>query len=163
MHYIRLLKPPRFFAGAGNRPRSVSTLITVTSDLGDYFLLRDTTITAELLQEVGASECKLATMQYQWRTGMRDLKIEFRFTSSQAIPSGAVYLVVSGAVGGTPADDICQLTSSNLDVLSAYSPPFRLIDGEEAERFVQRRLSIGHDKTLRIWEETGESIARHIW
>lgn len=164
MHYIRLLKAPRYSSEAGNRSGSVSALITITSDLGDTFLPRDTTITAELFQKNGASESILVSREYQWRSGTRAIKIELSFVLLKTTLAGAAFLVVSGMKGATPpADDISQPTHHKLEIISAYSPCFPLMHGKEAERFVQRRLSIGGGKILRIWEETGESIARHVW
>lgn len=164
MHYIRLLKAPRYSSGAGNRSGSISALITITSDLGDNFFPKDVTITAELLQKDGTSEYRLASREYQWKLGMRSLKIELSLVSLRTTLAGAAFLVVSGVRGATPpADDISQPTSHDLEIISAYSPSFTLILEKEAGRFVQRRLSIGQDKILRIWEETGESIARHVW
>lgn len=95
---------------------------------------------------------------------MRALKIELNFVSLKTTLASTAFLVVSGLKGATPpADDISQPTGHELEVISAYSPYFPLVHGGEAERFVQRRLSIGGGKILRIWEETGESIARHVW
>lgn len=164
MHYVRLLKAPRYSAGAGNCSGSVSTVITVTSDLGDCFFPRDATITAELVQENGVSGHILVSREYQWKVGMRALKIELSFVSLKTTLAGVAFLVVSSVKGATPlADDISQSTSHDLEVISAYSPYFALTNGNEAERLVQRRFSIGRNEILRIWEETGESIARHVW
>lgn len=164
MYYIRLLKAPRCSLGTGNRSGSVSALITITSDLGDNFFPQDVTITAGLLQKDGTSECRLASREYQWKLGMRALKIDLSFVSLKTTLGRAAFLVVSGVKGATPpADDISQPTSHDLGFISVYSHSFTLIHGKEAERFVQRRLLIGQNKILKIWEETGESIARHVW
>jgi predicted O-methyltransferase YrrM len=37
-----------------------------------------------------------------------------------------------------------------------------MANGAESDEYVERRLKLG-PLSLRIWEETGESIARHIW
>ncbi|KAJ6161390.1 hypothetical protein N7470_004786 [Penicillium chermesinum] len=49
-------------------------------------------------------------------------------------------------------------------VISGCSAPFRL-GSEPAEKLILRELTLAssHTATLRIWEETGNSIARHIW
>lgn len=161
MHYIRFLKAPRFSEGARGRPGSVSALITVTSDLGDSFFFRDVTLTVELAQEGGDPTSILASKEIQWKIGMRTLKVELRFIPPKKT---FVSMAISGVTGGTPpADDVSQPVGCNLRIVSVYSSPFKLVDGEEAGRFVERRLIIGCNKILRIWEETGESIARHIW
>lgn len=95
---------------------------------------------------------------------MRALKIDLSFVSLKTTLGRAAFLVVSGVKGATPpADDISQPTSHDLGFISVYSHSFTLIHGKEAERLVQRRLLIGQNKILNIWEETGESIARHVW
>ena len=56
--------------------------------------------------------------------------------------------------------------------MSAWSAPFgapraggglRTDEVVIAEGFVERRLHLGLGRGLAVWEETGESIARHIW
>lgn len=164
MHYIRLLKPPQYSARPRNRAGSVSALITITSDLGDDFYFRDTVLTAEVLQESGDPRLVLASKEFYWKMGMRVLKIELNVAPSKHNFYDSIILAISSTAGGTPvADDISHPRDGGLEVITAYSPPFHPIDGENAEKFVQRRIMIDPSKTLRIWEETGESIARHIW
>lgn len=47
-------------------------------------------------------------------------------------------------------------------VVSVWSAPFNLRDETSVSRTVERRFQIG-DRVHRILEETGESIARHVW
>jgi hypothetical protein len=46
-------------------------------------------------------------------------------------------------------------------VVSAWSAPFDL--ERECVKLVERRFVSLEQREVRIWEETGESIARHLW
>jgi hypothetical protein len=48
-------------------------------------------------------------------------------------------------------------------IVSAWSASLILEDGAQAEKLVERRFDMGDSPSLHIWEETGNSIARHIW
>lgn len=48
-------------------------------------------------------------------------------------------------------------------VVAAFSTPFKKSQG--AEKLVERQFYVGDERRTRfkIWEETGNSIARHLW
>ncbi|KAL7276845.1 hypothetical protein RUND412_000133 [Rhizina undulata] len=172
MHYIRFLKTPRFAIAPNKRSGVISALVTITSDLGESFYFGEAGIVASLvsvtpgtLQSTMGPDHKVTTprRRFQWRPDMRALKIEIDVPlpkrTGGSVPATAVLEVKSEA---SSADDLYALSHDN-EIITAHSAPFQLINGAEADSYVERRLAISRDRTLRIWEETGESIARHIW
>jgi hypothetical protein len=156
MQYIRFLKTPRFKPGA-RRGGTVSTLIVVTSDLGESFMPRDSPITGTVQHVDGTV---IARREYIWTTGMRCLAIDIP-VGPQASNGKPIILQVS--TGDQIADQI--LHEPRTTVLSVWSAPFNAGGTDEAGvgEFVERRLNIGREKYLSIWEETKNSIALHIW
>ncbi|KAG0638483.1 putative methyltransferase-domain-containing protein [Tuber brumale] len=162
MQYIRFLKTPRFVYTNDRCSGAALALVTITSDLGESFFFQDVALTAKLLDGESWTSLPLSVARHTWKAGMRTLKIELDLVIKQKemIHRTAVLSVSSEQ---TAADDLSQLEGADSLVLSAYSSPFGLVGGIEAEGYVERRLTIGRKMALPVWEETGESIARHIW
>lgn len=164
-HYVRFLKAPRIVPNERDRSSScVTTLITITSDLGDSFLAEDATIVVALqLEEDGKHASSLdRKYHYLWKATSRELQVvvvgPVPSQRSQGATPTAQLSVRAADAEGTSADslDSCR-------IISAWSPPFLWKDGGQADKLVQRRFSPARMPELRIWEETGNSIARHIW
>lgn len=133
MYYIRLLRAPRI------QESKITAVVTITSDLGDAFFPRDVDIIARLHQ----GTVTVASKRFPWKKGMRVIKIDLLACNQ------ALLLEVTSTCA---ADDLVKAQGS---ILTAWS-----IVGESD--YVARRLQ-GPWGTIQIWEETGESIARHIW
>lgn len=162
MQYIRFLKTPRFVHTKDRCSGVVSALITIASDLGDSFFFQDVALAVKLLDGKSWTSLPLSVTRYTWKAGMRTLKIELDFVIKQKEMFHRT-AVLSVSSEQTAADDLSQSGAAGPLILSAYSSPFGLSGGTEAEGYVERRLIIGREKALPVWEETGESIARHIW
>ncbi|CAI6341856.1 unnamed protein product [Periconia digitata] len=165
MRYIRFLKTPRIVRQKGSSKTNISCLITITSDLGDSFLPYDLTLAVELLHvsEENDEENLVVWKTTQWLGGMRSLAITLPIGKShRAWP-------LRIRVGADPKAKFDELESllQNDDfrgVVSAWSGLVDPTNGiDVAERFVQRRFEAGAHLPLHINEETGESIARHLW
>jgi hypothetical protein len=185
MRYIRFLKPPRVVHDKQRPSAHVSCLITITSDLGDSFLPYKLTLSAELIQnerctsntalgpdptsdsQLAASEILLSTNNVrawktvQWNEGMRSLPITLPLSRDY---KGQGPLVVRiGTEPKSTSDDFHRmLLEDSRGVASIWSAPFNLPPGSSASSTVERRFRIG-PHIHRIFEETGESIARHVW
>ena len=61
---------------------------------------------------------------------------------------------------GCAADSL--LAEPRATVLSVWSAPLTA-NSADGDGLVERRLDIGRGQPLRVWEETRDSIARHIW
>ncbi|KAF3937608.1 hypothetical protein ABW19_dt0203674 [Dactylella cylindrospora] len=168
MHFIRFLKVPTTTASQNNQKSksaniiTISTLITISTDLSESFLQSNVTLRATLRGDT-ASRQLLASKTFNWTSGMRSLPVQLTFQHTKDVPSTGIVCV---SATENRADDMRSLYASSQDVriLSAWSTPFNIVEhGSKAEAFVERKLQLSSEKMIRIWEETREDIARHIW
>lgn len=156
MKYIRFLKPPKLQGDA------VVALITITSDLGESLLSAHLSLIAVLRPESDTSEA-LSQQLVNWNNGMRTLKITFDVRKSKVKGPIRVQVLQQSK---NPLD-LIRSASNFLElppVISAWSDVLYLQQGvRESDKFVERKLLLSNGTVLGIWEETGESIARHIW
>ncbi|MCJ1396366.1 hypothetical protein MMC18_009256 [Xylographa bjoerkii] len=155
--YIRFLKVPKIFPSNAAFTFIVATTVTLTSDLGDEFLAQDVELFAHL-----ACNGVIHTPPHRpkWQAGMRALRFEFCVSNKDA--AGPLRLCISSHSPSGPD----QLSATRMpELVSARSGSFGVSTAREAPRKVERRLDINVSgcAELSIWEETGESIARHIW
>jgi hypothetical protein len=183
MHYIRILKPPRLLLAS---PPSLAAKITITTDLGESFLLVDVALVVELESEDGKIvSIPGKTKEFLWkgRNGMRSLEV--------AIPVP----LLSGGKGKVVEPKNVRMVIRPREARYAvqtyeqllFGPPSgrnRSSEPEETGGIVAVRSMTVHlqgsekisgvgmaervfltalGENIRIWEETGESIARHIW
>ena len=154
MHYVRFLKPP-YLASEGDKSL-VKCLFTITTDLGDSFYPQDVPLTASLHSQDLDGDIFLRK-NLSWTQGMRSLRLDFDITYSDVDWPLRIHV----GPKGSPYSDHFE---SQLAVISAWSDN---IDkhgaGAEAARMVERRFIPFSDRIISIFEETGESIARHLW
>lgn len=162
VYYIRFLKTPRVQnhkAGSA----IVSALVCITTDLGDAFLAQDVDLLVSLT--VAKTEQVLYQEPLKWKAGKRELPISlgpFPGNISQRTMVLNVATTDSRKTGApTPG---CLLGKPSIPlVLPGWSAPFGGSESPVAEKLVERRFGPIEALDLRIWEETGNSIARHIW
>jgi hypothetical protein len=160
MRYIRFLKTPRIVTEKGSAKRHVYCLIAITSDLGDSFLPYDVQLSAELISP--NHDHVLVWRTVQWTAGMRTLPVKLPLTKVGA----ALPLCLRVGVEPKAAqDDYHKLSDEDSrGIVSAWSAGFSASAGSnEAVKLVERRFRLSSTKTVSLWEETGESIARHLW
>lgn len=155
VYYIRFLKTPRF--QEHKKSVYISALICITTDLGDDFLAETVDLTASWVQH--PSQKVQYQSALQWQAGSRQLTILLGPFSPND-------------TGNQTAGLKIHLPDVENDVLGEHSTPL-VISGlsapfgpqwEPAEPLIRRDLNIANNvRPLRIWEETGNSIARHIW
>jgi hypothetical protein len=172
MHYIRFLKSPRLLS----TPSPVlSAKITVTTDLGESFLCADVALVVELeprLNSKISNSGKRTEKEYIWKgsDGMRSLEISIPIPQPKngervvmlVRPKEAKHNVESFEVllkgNNTLDEDEGQIVAvRSMDVNVSQSGGQKLAVG-----MVKRLFSLGKNE-VPIWEENGESIARHIW
>ncbi|KAI6083451.1 putative methyltransferase-domain-containing protein [Hypoxylon rubiginosum] len=179
MHYIRLLRPPRFDATT----HDISLLITITTDLGDSFLRPDRPVdlalSADSATTVGETLLRKPELLHRarWAAGMRVLDIKIPLAphlrrhdvtctiqihpSAQGPPMG--YLKNEDALpwrvaGRRPVCDGLIMPASVKLVGGVCEPPVSVrtlkmnAGTEPQDRF-----------RIRFEEDIGESIARHVW
>lgn len=162
VYYVRFLKTPRLQnqkAGATN----VSALICITTDLGDAFLAQDVDLLVSL--SVAQTDHVLYQEPLKWKAGKRELPIAlgpFPAHISQRTMILSVAIPESRKPGPPTPNRLLGKPGVPL-VLSGWSAPFGGPESPIAEKLVERRFGPIETLGLRIWEETGNSIARHIW
>jgi hypothetical protein len=156
VYYIRFLKPPKVQDGK-NGLVSVSTLISITTDLGDAFLAEDVSLHAQLLAV--DTNTVIQEKVVSWQAGKRELLVSFG-----PVRLGLTKQSIILAIGEKTVcvDELGDCTTTPL-VISGCSAAFGGLQGTTAAKLVERRFALRSDSQLRIWEETGNNIARHIW
>jgi hypothetical protein len=156
MRYIRFLKPPKI---QGN---VITALITITSDLGDSFYPVEALLAAAIHSANPLDEIYIRR-NLKWLPGMRSLPISLDISGCDI--DWPVKLHVTQR--SMPRSDHFEEHQSGVEqpnIISAWSDVLDPSQGiMEATRTVERRLTPLSGRTISIWEETGESIARHIW
>lgn len=149
--YIRFLKSPKL-----DQKGHVRALLTITTDLGDVFYPTDLTIYA-IIVTARYEEWMSEWQTLKWKSGMRSLWVEFRNT--HASPPEPLRLVVNSSRSrGANA----VLLDNMPEFLGVWSDTFDR-DKNQAGSIVERRYRTDSSPERVIVEETGESIARHIW
>lgn len=155
VYYVRFLKTPRTQQQKGSIV--ISALICITTDLGDSFLAEDVDL---MVTAQGQSSGATFGKAIKWLASNRELAITLGPLPSHLAQQSMVLTV---QVPQSPGSSEPRYPSIPL-VIDATSAPFgpRSVP---AEKLVLRRIkySSGDIRPMEIWEETGNSIARHIW
>jgi hypothetical protein len=176
MHYVRFLKSPKLVRvriDARDGKQTVDAKVTVTTDLGESFLAADIGLVVCLID--GDGKYTLGPgKKYLWngRKGMRSLEVSVPV--ARLLRTGRVRMVVgpkeerykAGAFEEVLGGEATNEDESG-DVVAIRSMEINLRDGKPVGTGMAERVftSTAGDtiKEIHIWEETGESIARHVW
>ena len=174
MWYIRFLKVPECrtsFSRSKHGLTEVTIIFTIaiTTDLGDEFLAGDdfSNYTASLIKantqdlSTTGKAVSLAESHFTWSSGKRSVTHKFNATLEGDICISSLRLVVSQR--DAAQDPQCMLSGQLPIVVSILSDFFETESGKSTSGRVQRSFPVGKRRFLNVWEETGESIARHIW
>jgi hypothetical protein len=176
MHYVRFLKSPKLVRvriDAWDGRQTVDAKITVTTDLGESFLGADIGLVVCLIDGDGKNTLDPGK-KYLWngRSGMRSLEVSVPV--ARVLRMGKVRMVVSPKEelykAGT-FEEILGGEATNEDesggVVAVRSMEINLQVGKPVGTGMAERVftsTVGDTtKEIHIWEETGESIARHVW
>ncbi|KFX93929.1 hypothetical protein V490_04603 [Pseudogymnoascus sp. VKM F-3557] len=172
MHYIRFLKPPQITQDAKSPDQYILyAKITVVNDLGESFLWCDIPIEATIRD---CNSVTVATQSLIWKCEKRQLEV--RLVMSQKQAKKAAYqlpyqLSVWPSTGDFTPYNLAEVLSINRGqtnrpadgaVLRGLSSPFRPV-AEPIHPAIYRHFKLDGGTTMSIDEDTGESIARHIW
>ncbi|EFR05332.1 hypothetical protein MGYG_08343 [Nannizzia gypsea CBS 118893] len=166
-HYVRFLKPPRIEAS------SIKTLVTLTTDLGDSFLAEEVELTASVLRvddDDGSlnngrhgMRC-IKQKNFTWTAGSRQVLIAIDGLKLDLRRHGLQLHIGLADHGHQPGpDDDFAVSSAIPMVISAWSPPFGGSGSPQADKLALRWFRTRCPAEVRIWEETGNNLARHIW
>ncbi|KAK5075980.1 hypothetical protein LTS08_002489 [Lithohypha guttulata] len=154
VHYIRYLRTPQV-KNASKKALEISAVAAVTTDLGDSFLAQDLTLVARVVDATENGEV-LCLAEVEWKSHSRATKIDISCPSKFMERLVTLHVSTRDSVSAT-------LTSKSPAVVDIWSSTFHLKLKAKAEPLVERRLQSHGRVPVRIWEETGDSIARHIW
>ena len=154
VHYIRLLKTPQVFQKAG-RSLSINAVVTISTDLGDTFFPADVALIVYLADANHPQEAFFEKPCY-WRGGSRSLNITVVATFPPALHSLRLHVTSEQSLSSL---SLCTVPK----ILDVYSAAFSVDEGTRAPAIEERRLMLSERTYVQIWEETGNSIARHIW
>lgn len=156
--YIRFLKPPKLSFVNPSHPL-VKTLVTITSDLGESIYRGDLPLWVAFVSPDDGKHIILSSKRFHWKGGMRCLWIEIEQKQILEVtwPAQMVVAAHSKAV----VDD---LSLENVPVVvSAWSDSFDAGGAKGPSQWVMRKFEPTGGIALCIREESGESIARHVW
>ncbi|MCJ1471887.1 hypothetical protein MMC13_000528 [Lambiella insularis] len=152
--YIRFLKVPNI----STQTRSgftVKTVVSITTDLGDDFYASNVELFVHLEYD---GDVRRLTSSFPWKAGARALPIDFTLKTKDY--PGLLRLCVTNVNTQKPQ----RLCKSHLpQLVSGWSDAFGIPNAGQTPRRIQRQFVLEGGGQLLIWEDTGESIARHIW
>ncbi|KAI5201750.1 hypothetical protein E4T42_04269 [Aureobasidium subglaciale] len=161
MHYIRFLKTPKVHVENG--AVTLSAVITLTTDLGETFYPHDILLAASLREPDDDGDIYLRR-SLQWKKDMRSLNISLDLTRTEI--DWPARLHVHTKANGAMADSFEEHHSRGHlpGIISVWSESLDPTKGIfETRRRVERRFTPLTGRTLNMYEDTGESIARHLW
>ncbi len=150
--YIRFLKSPKL-----DQKGHVRALITITTDLGEGFYPADLTLYVSVVSNEHEDDWNSGWQTVKWKSGMRTAGIDI--ANVYTAPPVPLRLVVSSrqSIEGdrVSLEDVPEI----LGVWSDTFHPQR----SQVGGMIERRYRTDSGSERAILEETGESIARHIW
>lgn len=154
VYYIRYLRTPQV-GEASKKGLEITAVVAVTTDLGDSFLSDDVTLLVRVVDATKSGEI-LCVSEIAWKSGMRASKVNLQCSAKHS--NRLVYLHI------TTRNTIASLTDCDVPaIVDVWSARLTMKPKSKAEALVERRLQLQGKSRVRIWEETGDSIARHIW
>lgn len=161
-HYIRFLKPPKLITSAKTK-YSVSALITITTDLGESFLPEDADLVASVYAPCETS--RAVQKAIKWHAGNRDLGITLDlYQHHYDISEGFVVLDVKSTGTSENEDFDFSCAEKIPPIVPVRSLPFGGSLGLQAPKLIERSFKSDSSRPeLRIREDTGNTVSRHIW
>ncbi|PVH83220.1 hypothetical protein DL98DRAFT_455559 [Cadophora sp. DSE1049] len=165
MHYIRFLKAPRKIQDSSGL-QSLSAVITITTDLGDAFLYSDLPLVVELedthgrkLQDGGKAK------EYVWRgsDGFKGLPVEVPIGIQTMRAGTEVKMVIRAKEEQNMVEDFEHVLGQKASGSGDEGSVVTLRGLPDGNGIVERVFKYGNGQDIHVWEESGESIARHVW
>ena len=154
VYYIRFLKPP-VVSELDKKSITITSVITVTTDLGDISLPSDVELLAQLV-DVGNDNKVIERTPCKWQGGRRTVNIFF--TCEKDIQGRSLRVHV------TTQETEQSIASYRLpNIFDVRSATFNTNKIGKSASLVERQFNLSNHVCVRIWEETGNTIARHIW
>lgn len=153
VHYIRFLRTPQ--TEVGKKTIDITAVVAVTTDLGDAFYSQDVDLIAEVV-EANRPYNVLHSQTVRWQAMSRALKMTVRCPGKYVSRPARVHVTTKETNAASDSLGVPK-------ILDVWSVNFPLSDNQRTEPIVERQLLLPNRSRVCIWEETGDSIARHIW
>ncbi|KAK7885761.1 hypothetical protein LTR67_010113 [Exophiala xenobiotica] len=153
VHYIRFLRTPQ--TDVGKKTIDISAVVAVTTDLGDALYPLDADLLVEVV-EANRPHGVLHSQTTKWQAMSRALKVTVNCPAKYMSRSARLHVTTQATASTLAALDVPH-------ILDVWSVTFPLSDKQRTEPIVERQLMLPNKSHVRMWEETGDSIARHIW
>ncbi|OLN97961.1 UPF0665 family protein C23C4.06c [Colletotrichum chlorophyti] len=184
MHYIRLLRAPKLtYQGDKKYPWTLNVVLTVTTDLGDSFLVDDEPVKLKVTAgweqrtvDKNQEPMKVAAEKVlRWSPGMRVLKADIpaqHLAGQSFVPNTAsgpmrVLIRAAGSKTGELAADIALAGAGGScgKIMPLWADVHTPASADVPTTCVRRilRSQDMSEPYIEIEEDIGESIARHIW
>ncbi|KAL3420592.1 upf0665 family protein c [Phlyctema vagabunda] len=203
MHYIRFLKQPRLVPAAASTAAKVhahapgharaetnnttarlpnhalsslcvSAKLTITTDLGEFFLYETVQLCATLVLEGndgGDAQVESTTVgkiEVQWTAsdGYSGLEITIPLTTTtwRKGDGRTLRMLVQPKEHEYQREEFGHFDNEQEGgVVSVRSMAIEAAEQSRVSPPLAERVFVTGEREIRIWEETGESIARHIW
>lgn len=143
---------------------SLKAVITITTDLGETFYLDDISLAASLRSPEPDGDLYLRR-SIAWTGGMRSLAITMDITHSEVEWPASLHVGLRSKRAHL-SDHFETLNKANEmpAIISVWSEPLHPTKGSfHTSKRVERHFMPLSNRSLHIFEDTGESIARHLW
>jgi hypothetical protein len=154
VYYIRFLKPP-VVSDLDKKSYLVTSVITITTDLGDLSLWSNVELVARLVDVDDACNIR-STTRCPWQAGNRTVTISFTYGKGQPDRNLRVHVTTEDTARSCACFELPE-------ILDVWSAPFKQNNPGRSASLVERRFQLSASNCVHIWEETGNTIARHIW
>ncbi|KIX00406.1 uncharacterized protein Z518_10545 [Rhinocladiella mackenziei CBS 650.93] len=153
VHYIRFLRTPQ--VEAGKKTVDVSAVVAVTTDLGDAFYAVNVDLVAEAV-EATRPHVVFHSQTFPWQATSRALKFSLNCPGKYVSRSVRLHVTTKDTIASSARREVPQ-------ILDVWSIAFPLSDKQRTDPIVERQVLLPNNSPVCISEETGDSIARHIW
>ncbi|KAI4745433.1 hypothetical protein E4T50_04241 [Aureobasidium sp. EXF-12298] len=161
MHYVRFLKTPKIQVDNGTV--TLSAVITLTTDLGETFYPHDIQLAATLREPDHGGDIFLRKT-LQWKSDMRSLSVSLDLTNTEIDWPAKLHVHTKSSKSTYDCFEDHHGHGHLPGIISVWSETLNPTKGAlETHRRVERRFTPLTGRTLNIFEDTGESIARHLW
>ena len=154
VYYIRFMKPP-VVSDLDKSSYLVTSVISITTDLGDISLWSNVELVARLV-DVDDADKIINTTKCPWQGGKRTVTVFFTCEKRQPNHNVRVHITTEDTASSCACFEIPE-------ILDVWSAPFKQNDIGRSASMVERQFPLSASICVQIWEETGNSIARHIW
>ena len=157
MWYIRFLKAPE--ATVTPSAISITTKVTVTTDLGDCSFPSKAQLRSTVRLEDDIDTVISETI-IEWPPNAHCVSIEHHFSNSLSHRAYQLHVASKSNEDILEDIDFANITP----ILSVCSAPMSPISGiGNINNTARRYFQLAEEKRVVIWEENGNSIARHLW